>query len=67
MSIGVKYPDKLNENPPPGYYDLDTSINLTKPTAYSTFIKEDQAIKIDRQKNPDAGQYDPHKEFGDIP
>jgi len=39
MTFGGKYEWKPDSNPPVGAYNIDTSFNLTKPTAPSVLIK----------------------------
>lgn len=64
MGSKYKYDHEIGETPPPGFYDPETGVNMTKPRNPSTFIKEDIGIKLQRDKNPEAGMYDPHKPFG---
>ena len=67
ITMGEKYKEKLNENPPPGYYDADDALNLTKPAIPSAFIKEDCGFKREQEPTPDGGMYEPHQPFGLIP
>lgn len=67
MTLGGKYKDEYNNNPPPGVYDTDVGVSMTKPKSYEAFIKQGSGFQLIKEENPDAGQYDPHKEFGDIP
>ena len=39
--MGSKYKFDYNENPPPGFYEPTSGIELTKPKSQATFIKED--------------------------
>ena len=61
--MGNKYSDKveMNENPPPGYYDPEEGVKMTRSKSFSAFIKEESGFKVWRGENPDAGDYEPNK------
>lgn len=67
ITLGGKYKEELNDNPPPGYYDPDDALNMVKPHAPSTIIREDFGYKKPPEVTPDAGMYEPHEPFGLIP
>lgn len=67
ITIGGKYKEEMNENPPPGFYDPDDAIFLTKPGIQSAFIKENVGFKREPDVTPDGGMYEPHEPFGLIP
>lgn len=67
MTIGGKRKDEFNDNPPPGYYDPDDALNLTKPGIPSAIIREDIGYKKPQEVTPDGGMYEPYDPFGLIP
>ena len=65
ITIGGKYKWKPDGNPPPGLYDVESSMNMTKPKlTYSRRLDHDQSKRSDftkqpMQENPSAGNYKP--------
>ena len=64
MTLGKKYEQKYDNNPPVGGYDPNESI--TKPLNRSAIIRpETSPYRRPKESNPDPGQYDGHlKKFG---
>ena len=57
--FGNKYLNKVDNNPPPGYYK--PNVNITKPKSKSAHIvKIPNVIQHPKHQNPDAGQYEPN-------
>jgi len=67
MTIGGKYTFKANGNPPPGLYDPDKADSQIKPRSASFSPGKEPRVKAASNEIPDAGLYEPHKQFGDIP
>ena len=38
---------------------------MTKPKSYAAYIKEGSGFELIKEYNPDAGIYEPHKNFGE--
>ena len=70
MTIGGRIEMKIPNNPPPGKYDVENAFNATRPEPRGAIIKEDMAkyisLKDKEMAMPDAGEYEPHSNFGDI-
>lgn len=66
INFGGKYKFNAGNNPGPGQYEPSGAVKLVHPTSYEAFIKDGKQMSMP-DPNPDAGQYDPHKQFGDIP
>lgn len=67
MTWQGKYEFKPDSNPPPGLYEPERAANVTLPgSSKKSFGKEPRAKSLINDM-PDAGQYEPHKQFGDIP
>ena len=69
VTFGSKYKTKYNNNPPPGIYDPDKSLNTTLPKTRSTIIRNDNWKRSNftdspTRENPDAGLYNSRKDFG---
>ena len=66
MTLGGKHNFRPeNENPPPGFYDIETGIMAIKPKNPSYPQNQEKKLKkVKFDDTPDAGQYDPHKGFG---
>jgi len=62
--MGRKYKTKYNDNPPPGYYNPDNGVNMTKSISFSAYMSKKSGYKVARDDNPDAGQYNPDGGFG---
>ena len=46
ITIGKKYKQKYNNNPPPGLYDPERAANVTKPRIQSAVIKAPEWYKV---------------------
>ena len=57
--MGSKYPTKTNDNPPPGLYDPDGGVRMTKSRSPSALMRKESGYKVKRDSNPDAGDYNP--------
>lgn len=65
MTFGSKYKFKPDKNPPPGLYNTDNATKLVKPSSVMTPVfTQKVGRKVKRQASPDAGCYEPHKQFG---
>lgn len=53
--MGSKYETKYDDNPPPGIYNVDEGVNMTRAKSMSAFIKKENGFKVERENNPDAG------------
>ena len=64
--MGGKYKQEVNDNPPPGLYDVDRGLSQTKFRNRTAVIKKDTSpYRRPKERNPDPGQYDSHlKPFG---
>ena len=59
VNFGNKYEFKPDNNPPPGKYDVDAAMKLTKPKAYEAIFlsyKKQEGLKPGEQ-GPDPGIY----------
>ena len=63
IDMGRKWETTYDDNPPPGIYNVDGGVNLTKTRAKSAFIKKGSGFKVQREDNPDAGQYEPFQDY----
>ena len=66
IDFGNKYKFKPGQNPGPGQYEPDKALTHVKSKAYEAFIK-DQKRASRPDPTPDAGAYNPYKEFGNMP
>lgn len=66
MTLGGKYKEEKNFNPPPGAYDVDKSKELVGTKIRSALIRPDTSpYRRPKESNPDPGKYDAHlKPFG---
>ena len=66
MTIQGKHSFRPNQNPPPGLYDPTRGLEMTKPRnpSYSQSNARRGQKQVRFADSPDAGQYNPHKEFG---
>lgn len=46
MTMGAVRPEKPNENPGPGTYDVDRALAFIKPTSLSVIIKPEIGFKV---------------------
>ena len=61
MTIGDKYKWKPNENPPPGIYDIERAVSITKFRNRSAIIKEEVSpYRRPKENPPPIGLYDKH-------
>ena len=60
MTLGGKYKWKpLNDNPPPGLYNIEDSIRKVNNITRSVLIKKDtSSFRRPPEKLPEPGQYD---------
>lgn len=66
INFGNKYKFNPGQNPGPGQYEPDKAVTQVKSKAYEAFIREGRkGSNIDY--TPDAGAYNPYKDFGTIP
>ena len=49
IDFGSKYEFKPDQNPPPGFYNPDQADSQTKPSSTSFFIREEVAIKVNKE------------------
>ena len=64
MTIGSKYKQEKNDNPPPGYYDVERAQDSIRHNSPKVFIKE-PLVRFKRPQDPTPEPYDGHlKSFG---
>ena len=69
MTIGGRIEMKIENFPPPGNYDVENAFNATMPEPRGAIIREDMAQQLslkEKEKRPEAGEYEPYTKFGDI-
>jgi len=67
VNFGSKYVFKADSNPAPGQYNADLSKEKVLERKYEAFIKVRKGRDMPKEKLPEAGQYEPHKKFGQTP
>jgi len=55
MTIGTVRPEKPNENPGPGTYNIDKALAFVKPTSQSVIIKPEIGFKVPVEVTPSPG------------
>lgn len=68
MTLGGKHKeDKPNHENGPGKYQTEEGLAMTKPRSYEAYIKPYESPKKEKEQPPEAGEYDPHTDFGYLP
>ena len=68
IDFGSKYEFKVDQTPPPGFYENDESKMKLLPRGRSAFIYTNLVSPRQREAGPGPGEYDGHlKPFGDLP